>query len=188
MAKKVATKARGGKTSTKKNKQDHLDPRQILFLQNYYDPKSPTFANGVQSAMKAGFSEEYSIILMSRMPTWVQSGKVKFDVMLDKAEQNLFDMIDMDPIVPAMGPFGPLMQSIPIGKKIKGKKQKTKKVPIMTTSMKILELKNKTSQFVAERLDKKRWSARGEITGAEGQPIILQIAPEIAAKNALPAT
>lgn len=183
MATKVAKpKARGGKTS--KTREEH-DPRHVQFLQNYYDPKSPTFANGVRSAIKAGFSEEYSIILMSRMPAWVQSGKVKFDVMLEKAEQNLFDMLDMDPVVPAMGPFGPLMQSIPIGKKVKGKKQKTKKIPIMTTSMKILELKNKTSQFVSERLDKKRWSTRGEITGAEGQPIVLQIAPEIANKMGL---
>ena len=35
------------------------DPRQALFLKHYLDPKSPTFSNALQSALKAGYEQEY---------------------------------------------------------------------------------------------------------------------------------
>lgn len=37
--------------------------QQEEFLQNYLDPKSPTFANPYTSAMEAGYSEKYSRII-----------------------------------------------------------------------------------------------------------------------------
>lgn len=171
--------------SNKRIREPELDSRQTLFITYYFDPTSETFSNGYRSALKAGFSEEYATVLMSRMPPWIQSEKVKFNAMLEVAERNLLDALTMSEEVPAMGPFGPLVKKVPVGKKERGKKQKTKEVPIMVRSMKIVELKNKTSQFVAERLNKKRWSTRQEIGGDDGKPIQIQVAPEIAGKNAL---
>lgn len=178
----MATKKTPKKKADKTVKEQELDPRQVLFIKYYFDPSSETFANCVQSGLRAGFSEEYSIILMSRMPKWVQSGKVKFDAMLQMAENNLLDALTMDPQVQAMGPFGPLYKRVPVGKKVRGKKQKMREEPIMITSMKIVELKNKTSQFVAERLNKKRWSMRTELGGGDDKPIQIEIAPSIAKK------
>lgn len=38
-------------------KRDILDTREVVFLANYYASDSPTKGNGVQSAVKAGYSE-----------------------------------------------------------------------------------------------------------------------------------
>lgn len=72
-----------------------LDPRQELFFSNYFDPKSDTFSNGLQSALKAGFSEEYAKVLMSKMPTWL-SEKVNEMSMLSKAERNINKVLDLE--------------------------------------------------------------------------------------------
>lgn len=37
-----------------------LKPKQALFLKNYTDRKSPTFGNAKQSALKAGYAQEYA--------------------------------------------------------------------------------------------------------------------------------
>ena len=37
-----------------------LDPRQKMCWNYYADPKSETFANGTQSAIKAGYTPEYA--------------------------------------------------------------------------------------------------------------------------------
>lgn len=52
------------------------DPRQQDFMNRYYDPKSPTFANAKQSAIDAGYSEGYANII--RAPSvgrkWIREG------------------------------------------------------------------------------------------------------------------
>lgn len=64
------------------------DPRQQLFLANYLDPKSKTFSNAMQSALAAGYAQEYSESLTAQMPAWLSEnlGKRK---LLVKAEKNL---------------------------------------------------------------------------------------------------
>lgn len=66
-----------------------------MFFNYYFDPKSPTFSNGLQSALKAGFEETYALALVSKMPTWLEE-KVKEMNMLSKAERNLNNMLDLD--------------------------------------------------------------------------------------------
>lgn len=70
-----------------------VDPRQQLFLKGYLDPKSETFSNALQSALKAGYSQEYSENIMSLMPEWLSDsiGKAK---MVIKAERNLDKALD----------------------------------------------------------------------------------------------
>lgn len=72
-----------------------LNPQQEEFLSYYTDPKSETFGNALQSALKAKYSQEYSENITSLMPDWLSEniGSLK---MLKKAEKNLERMLDMD--------------------------------------------------------------------------------------------
>lgn len=47
------------------------DPRQSEFLKAYLDPKSATFSNALQSALEAGYSQEYAENIKSLMPDWL---------------------------------------------------------------------------------------------------------------------
>lgn len=53
-----------------KNK-DLLDPRQAEFLNNYLDPSSKTYGNALQSALKAGYSQEYAESITAKAPQWL---------------------------------------------------------------------------------------------------------------------
>lgn len=121
------------------------DPRQAGFLTNYLDPKSETFSNALQSALKAGYTQGYGESLMAQMPTWLSEKLGDLD-MLNRAEKNISDVLDLDPKVQAMGAFGPLFET-------KGKK----KTPIMITNPKLLQIKTDTSKFVAERLGRVKY-------------------------------
>jgi len=46
------------------------DPRQDLFLSHYLDPNSETFSNAYQSALKAGYSDEYAQVV-TRGRSWL---------------------------------------------------------------------------------------------------------------------
>lgn len=68
------------------------DPRQTLFLSYYLDPTSGTFSNALQSALKAGYSQEYSESITSQMPDWL-SDKLGDLQMLSIAETNLLELL-----------------------------------------------------------------------------------------------
>lgn len=65
-----------------------LTPQQEAFLKEYTNPKSPLFGNALQSALKAGYSQEYAESITYKMPEWLSEnvGKAKLVV---KAERNL---------------------------------------------------------------------------------------------------
>jgi phage terminase small subunit len=65
-----------------------LNPQQTLFISNYTNPKSETFGNALQSALKAGYTREYSESITAKMPDWLAEnvGKTK---LIQKAEKNL---------------------------------------------------------------------------------------------------
>lgn len=65
-----------------------LTPQQQSFLKNYTDPKSETWSNYRQSALKAGYSEEYSDNISSLMPDWL-SENIGDSKLLAKATKNL---------------------------------------------------------------------------------------------------
>ncbi len=69
------------------------DPRQPLFLKAYLDPKSPTWGNALQSALKAGYSQEYSENITNVMPTWLSEAIGKSKI-VEKAEKNLESALD----------------------------------------------------------------------------------------------
>lgn len=68
--------------------ENYLTPQQEAFLKEYTNPKSPLFGNALQSALKAGYSQEYSESITAKMPDWLAEnvGKAKLVV---KAERNL---------------------------------------------------------------------------------------------------
>lgn len=62
---------------------DELNPKQADFLNHYLDKSSPTYANALQSAIKAGFSEEYAKKITVLAPKWlsesIQNYAARFD-------------------------------------------------------------------------------------------------------------
>jgi phage terminase small subunit len=75
---------------------DKLDPRQIEFLKGYNDPKSKTFGNALQSAVKAGYSQEYAENITSLMPDWLSESIGRRKRLLEKAEKNLENLLDSE--------------------------------------------------------------------------------------------
>ena len=77
---------------------EFLDPRQVAFMEYFFEPKSETFGNCLQSALKAGYSDGYAEQLTSRLPNWLKESfdKLKRKGMLTKAEHNLFKLLDVD--------------------------------------------------------------------------------------------
>ena len=65
-----------------------FNPQQELFLKNLLNPKSETFGNFLQSALKAGYSQEYSESISYQMPEWLSDALGK-SRMVQKAEKNL---------------------------------------------------------------------------------------------------
>lgn len=133
------------KTNPNGANQYKLDPRQSLFVAYYLDPKSKTFSNAYQSALLAGYEKNYATDVLGRMPIWLQEkvADQKSSAMLQKAERNLDELLDLPGKVQAMGAFGPLFEK-------KGKK----KVPILVHATGLLKVKADVSKFVAERVGK----------------------------------
>jgi len=119
-----------------------LNPQQELFLSCYTDPKSDTFSNATQSALKAGYSFEYADNITSLMPDWLSEsmGDMK---RLRKSEKNL-DEVQNLPIIDEEGKI----------------------------DVNLLDKRLKVDFFFAERLNKTKYSPRSEHTGANGKDLI----------------
>lgn len=115
-----------------------LNPQQELFLASYTDPKSATFGNALQSALKAGYTQDYADNIMALLPDWLSEniGDMK---MVKKAEKNLNAILEMDMDDPSKA-----------------------------------KLVQDTSKFVVERLNKKKYSQRQELSDPDGNAIPLQ--------------
>lgn len=72
-----------------KANQWHKDPRHIDFLAFYLDPKSPTYANAKQSAIRSGYTEVYANSITVLMPIWLSEAIGRKERMLVKAEEVL---------------------------------------------------------------------------------------------------
>ena len=73
------------------------DPRQSLFLSYYIDPKSETFSNAYQSALRAGYEEEYASTILSQDIKWL-SESLSDSQLLAKAEKRLNQILDFEPV------------------------------------------------------------------------------------------
>lgn len=74
-----------------------LTPQQENFLAYYTDPRSDTFSNAYQSALKAGYAKEYSESITAQLPDWLSEslGDMK---RLRRAEKRLDQILDLEPV------------------------------------------------------------------------------------------
>lgn len=113
-----------------------VDPRQALFFSYYIDPKSPTFSNALQSALRAGYAQEYAESLTAQMPKWLSESLGEMS-MLAKAEKNLNKVLDLNT---ELGDTG-------------------------LHSDKLLRIQADVSKFIAERLGRKKYGESEKPSG-----------------------
>jgi hypothetical protein len=130
-----------------------LNPQQIEFLASYTNPSSKTFGNALQSALKAGYSQEYAESITCQMPEWLSEnlGKAK---RLKKAEKNLEQVQEL----PVLDENGKVLVDV-------------------------LRERNKVDLFIAETIGKKDYSKRNELTGANGKDLPVPILNGISSNN-----
>jgi hypothetical protein len=123
-------------------KTDFLTPKQELFLSCYTNPNSETFGNALQSALKAGFGQEYAESITYKMPEWLADnvGSMK---LLAKAEKVLNKTLDDDYDESEI-----LIDGIPSGK--------TKKEASLS------KIKQDSAKFIASTVGKKKYSTKGD--------------------------
>ena len=78
-----------------KEKKPELTPRQIRFLELYLNPESETFGNATQSALRAGFKQEYAENITHRLPNWLAEN-VGDSELIALALKNLKELLDED--------------------------------------------------------------------------------------------
>lgn len=132
-----------------------LNPQQETFLAGYVDPESPTFGNALQSALNAGYAQEYAENILHLFPDWL-SEKLGDTELLNKAERVLHKTLDLE----AVNEEGNVDSSL-------------------------LRVQVDVAKFSAERLNKAKYSTRTEHTGKDGEPITIEISEAIAKKNGL---
>jgi hypothetical protein len=71
------------------------DPRQEMFLANYLDPKSETWSNAYQSAIRAGYTDEYAQNITGQGTTWL-SENLSDTALLQQAMVNLQEFLGTD--------------------------------------------------------------------------------------------
>ncbi len=119
-----------------------LTPQQEAFLAEYLNPESSNFGNARQSALKAKYSESYADNITDFMPDWLLENMGDMK-RLRKAESVLDKTLDYEPV----DEEGKIDNSL-------------------------LKTQNDTAKFVAERLNKKKYSTRSELTGKGGAGLI----------------
>lgn len=72
-----------------------LNPQQTAFLAYYLDPTSETWSNHTQSALRAGFKQEYAENIMHLMPKWLAEN-LQDSGLISKALSNLSEFIADD--------------------------------------------------------------------------------------------
>jgi len=117
------------------------DPRQSLFLAGYLDPKSKTFSNAYQSAIAAGYEEEYAKTILNQDLDWL-SESLRDNNLLKKAEKRLNQILDFEPV----DEEGKIDNSL------------------LANQMKAVTL-------VAKGIGKAKYSERVEQTGKDGAPL-----------------
>jgi len=112
-----------------------INPKQKLFYDLYTNPKSPSFSNAYRSAINAGFKEEYAKTIIHKEHKWLSklASQLTDEKMLLKAEENFREVQDLA---------------------IKDNDGKV--------DTNIIAQRNKVDMFLAERLNKVKYSTRTE--------------------------
>ncbi len=124
-------------------KQAPINPQQAQFLSLYLDPKSPLMGNAMQCALKVGFSPSYAENITHILPEWL-SENIGKDRMLIKAERNLEEFLDLEPV------------------ELKVRKDG---VEYQKTNSEVLKVKADITKFVASTVGKIRYGAKANDGG-----------------------
>lgn len=124
-----------------------LTPQQEKFLAEYTNPKSPTFGNALQSALSAGYSQEYAESITTKNLDWLADNVGSLE-RLRKAERILDKTLEMD----AVDQEGKVDTSV-------------------------LRIQADTAKFVASTVGKATYSTRTEVGGLNGQPLVIAFDP-----------
>jgi len=116
------------------------DPRSIMFKAFYIDPTSYTFMNCLQSGLRAGYTQEYSENITALKPKW----------WVELIADNTVKRAQM--LEKSEKHFDEMLDT-----------------PNGTEDRDRLKLKQKTAEFVSERIGKDVYSTRTEVTGADGK-------------------
>ena len=135
-------------TNPNKANQWKLDPRQKMCWDLYIDTNSPTFSNAYRSALQAGYEENTAAVITTL--NWFQE-KLRRLNLLDKTEDVLQEMINLDTT----------------NKIIKGDKV------IITQDPSLVKIKQDTAKFLAKTLGRDIYSERQELTGKDGEALII---------------
>lgn len=131
--------------------QYQLDPRQKLCWDFYVNPKSETFGNATQSAVKAGYEYDYADQITT--VEWFK-GRLRRLNMLDKAEKVLEEMLELE---------------------TKIVKEDEDGEQVIRVDSALVKIKQDTAKFIAERVGKAEgYSTRTEHTGAEGKDLTIK--------------
>lgn len=131
--------------------QYQLDPRQKLCWEFYANPKSETFGNATQSAIRAGYEPDYADQITTI--EWFK-GNLRRLNMLSKAEKVLDEMLEM-----------------PV-ETMKLEKNGDDYGEVVKTEPALVKIKQDTAKFIAERVGKEHYSSRSEVTGKDGEALI----------------
>lgn len=124
------------------------DPRQKLCRDYYLNPKSDTFANARQSAIKAGYAESTAEDIT--LAEWFKE-MIRHLNMLNKAQRNLENNLDMNTAVV---------------KEVAGEQ-------VAVIDPQLEKIKQTASIFIAKTVGKEVYSERQELTGSDGKPLII---------------
>ena len=78
----------------KKYKKRAQTPQQLAFIAYYNDPTSESYGNARQSALRAGYTQDYADNITVESPNWM-TDSVRHASLVKKAEQNMRDIVDM---------------------------------------------------------------------------------------------
>lgn len=121
------------------------DPRQTNFLARYMNPDSETYSNALQSALAAGYAQEYAENILNLRPTWLSDAMESLidTKRLKKAEAVLDRILNEEPVDAQGG-----------------------------RDNQLLKTQADVGKFFAKTLNKKKYSERIEQTGADGKDLI----------------
>ena len=151
------------KKDAKTSNQHMKDPRQALFIAYYIDPKSETFGNAMASALRAGYKKGYAKNIGNQMPEWLREKqeKIKDEEMIKLAENNLKEFMEVSVDQPIIGMFGPVLDE--------------EGDAVMKPNVGIMKIKQDTTKFVAERLNRKKYGQKVELGTDPDNPIEINI-------------
>lgn len=126
-------------------------PQQIAFIEYYFNPESDTFSNLTQSGVKAGFEFNYAENLNSLMPKWFKTA-----IEIYRDEDFLKDIDDELKKIAKME----TISHVKVGDEV-----------VIKQDPSLLKIKQDTLKFLAERLNKDKYSTRSELTGKDGKKL-----------------